>query len=151
MEKDIAKHIEEIRSQGRNHALMIVAEAVKKENGMKATVKHLDGQVRLGGIGAYLSDKIYEITKTETRVTVLGHVQRGSQPSPRDRLIGSAFGVHAVDMIANNQFNRITVWQNREVKDVSLNDVINKSKVVDPEGPLVKTARGLGVYLGNIK
>ena len=107
--KNIAKHIEEIRSLGRNHALMVVAEAVKKEDGTKATVMHIDGQVRLGGIGSYLADKIYKLTDTETRVTVLGHVQRGSQPSSRDRLVASAFGVHAVDMIARGRFNRITV------------------------------------------
>jgi len=146
--KGIARHIEKIRLQGRNHALMIVAEAVKKENGKKAIVKHGDGQVRLGGIGSYLADKIYKLTSTETRVTVLGHVQRGSQPSPRDRLIGSAFGIHAVDMISKNKFNRVAVWQNREVTDVSLESILNKSKTVDPQDPLVKTARGLGIYLG---
>ena len=123
---------------------------IKKEDGMKVTVTHVDGQVRLGGIGAYLADKIYELTETETRVTVLGYLQRGSQPSPRDRLIGSAFGVHAVDMIANNKFNRIAVWQNRSVTDVHLNEVINKSKTVDPRGHLVKIARGLGIYLGKL-
>jgi len=147
--KNIAKHIEEIRSQGRNHALMVVAEAVKKEDGTKATVTHVDGQVRLGGIGSYLADRIYKLTDAETRVTVLGHVQRGSQPSSRDRLVASAFGVHAVDMIAKRRFNRITVWQNRGVTDISLDKIINKSKKVNPNGALVKTARGLGIYLGN--
>tara|TARA_B100001123_G_scaffold222590_1_gene250688 strand:- start:1613 stop:2692 length:1080 start_codon:yes stop_codon:yes gene_type:complete len=147
--KDIAKHIEEIRSQGRNHALMVVAEAVKKEDGSKATVRHVDGQVRLGGIGTYLADKIYKLTDTETRVTVLGHVQRGSQPSSRDRLVASAFGIHAVDMIAKKRFNRITVWQNREVTDIDINQIINSSKKVNPNGQLVKTARGLGIYLGS--
>ena len=79
----------------------------------------------------------------------MGHLQRGSQPSSRDRLVASAFGIHAVDMIAKKKFNRIVVWQNREVKDVSLNEVINKSKKVNPNGPLVKTAKSLGIYIGN--
>ena len=70
--KSIADHIEKLRSQGRNHALIVVAEAVKKENGKKATVKYVDGEVRLGGIGNYLGDEIYKITDSETRVTVLG-------------------------------------------------------------------------------
>ena len=147
--KKIASHIEQIRNQGRNHILMVVAEAVKKEDGQKALIKHQDGQVRLGGIGSYLADKIYKLTKTETRVTVLGHVQRGSQPSSRDRLVASAFGVHAVDMIANRRFNRITVWQNREVSDVNINEIINKPKKVYSNSPLIKTARGLGIYVGN--
>ena len=149
--KNIAKHIDEIRSQGRNHALMVVAEAVKKEDGSRATVTHVDGQVRLGGIGSYLADKIYKLTDTETRVTTLGHVQRGSQPSFRDRLVASAFGVHAVDMIAKRKFNRITVWQNRGVTDVSIEDVISRSRKVNPNGPLVTTARGLGIYMGDLR
>ncbi len=74
--KGIANHIDQIRSKGRNHALIVVAEAVKKEDGKKATVKFVDGEVRLGGIGAYLGDEIYKLTDAETRVTVLGHVQR---------------------------------------------------------------------------
>ena len=55
--KSIAKHIEKIRNKGRNHALIVVAESVRKENGSKAYVKYIDGQVRLGGIGAYIGDK----------------------------------------------------------------------------------------------
>ena len=56
--QSISSHIEKIRSNGRNHALIVVAEAVKKEDGRKATVKFADGQIRLGGIGAYLADEI---------------------------------------------------------------------------------------------
>ena len=118
--KKIADHIDNIRTQGRNHALIVVAEAVKKENGSKATVKFVDGQVRLGGIGTYLGDEIYKLTDAETRVTVLGHVQRGAQPTHRDRLIASAFGVYAVDLIAKEKFNRIVVWKNRGVTDIDL-------------------------------
>ena len=98
--KKIADHIDNIRTQGRNHALIVVAEAVKKEDGSKATIKFVDGQVRLGGIGSYLGDEIYKLTDAETRVTVLGHVHRVAQPTHRDRLIASAFGVYAVDLIA---------------------------------------------------
>tara|TARA_Y100001970_G_scaffold288076_1_gene414343 strand:- start:33829 stop:34914 length:1086 start_codon:yes stop_codon:yes gene_type:complete len=148
--KEIAKHIEKIRSEGRNHALIIVAEAVKKENGKRATVKFVDGEVRLGGIGAYLGDEIYKLTDAETRVTVLGHVQRGAQPTHRDRLIASAFGVHAVDLIAQNKFNRVVVWKNRSVKDVNLNEVAGSSKTINKKDPLIEVARGLGIYIGDI-
>jgi 6-phosphofructokinase 1 len=102
--KSISRHIERIRSTGRNHALVVVAESVKKEDGSKATVKFVDGEVRLGGIGSYIGDKIHKSTEAETRVTVLGHVQRGAPPTHRDRLIASAFGVYAVDLIAKQQF-----------------------------------------------
>ena len=148
--KSIAKHIENIRKNKRNHALIVVAESVKKENGKKAYVKYIDGQVRLGGIGAYLGDKIYKLTNSETRVTVLGHVQRGAQPTHRDRLIASAFGVHAVDLIAKNIFNRVVVWQNRNVTDVDLNKIAGRSKTVRIKDPLVKVAKALGIYVGEL-
>ena len=148
--KSIAKHIENIRSNGRNHALIIVAESVRKENGFKATVKYIDGQVRLGGIGSYLGDEIYKLTNAETRVTVLGHVQRGAQPTHRDRLIASAFGVYAVDLVAQDKFDRVVVWQNREVTDVSLSSVAGKSKTISIQDPLIKVANGLGIYVGEI-
>ena len=148
--KKIADHIDNIRTQGRNHALIVVAEAVKKEDGSKATVKFVDGQVRLGGIGTYLGDEIYKLTDAETRVTVLGHVQRGAQPTHRDRLIASAFGVYAVDLIAKEKFNRIVVWKNRGVTDIDLNSIAGQSKTINVSDPLIKVAKGLGIYVGEI-
>ena len=148
--KKIANHIDTIRTQGRNHALIVVAEAVKKENGSKATVKFVDGQVRLGGIGSYLGDEIYKLTDAETRVTVLGHVQRGAQPTHRDRLIASAFGVYAVDLIAKEKFNRIVVWKNRGVTDIDLDSIAGQSKTINVSDPLIKVAQGLGIYVGEI-
>jgi len=145
---NIARHIDNIRTNGRNHALIVVAEAVKKENGSKATITFADGEVRLGGIGSYLGDAIYKLTDYETRVTVLGHVQRGAQPTHRDRLIASAFGVYAVDLIAKNKFNRIVVWQNRGVTDVDLSSIAGQSKTVQIDDPLIKVAQGLGIYVG---
>jgi len=146
--KSIAKHIEKIRSNGRNHALIVVAEAVKKEDGSKAIKRFIDGQIRLSGIGAYVGDKVAKITKSETRVTVLGHVQRGAQPTHRDRLIASAFGVHAVDLVAKEKFNRIVVWQNRGVNDIELDVIAGKSKRIKIDDPLIKVAKGLGIYVG---
>ena len=52
-------------------------------------------------------------------------------------------------MIANGKFNRLTVWQNREVTDVHINEIINNPKRVNPRGPLIKIAKGLGIYVGN--
>ena len=148
--KSISRHIARIRSNGRNHALIVVAESVRKENGTKAMIKFADGEIRLGGIGAYLGDEISKLTKSEVRVTVLGHVQRGAQPTHRDRLIASAFGVHAVDLIAQERFNRIVVWQKRGVTDVNLNEIAGKSKTINKNDPLIKVAKGLGIYVGEL-
>ena len=148
--KSLAQHLENIRKNGRNHALIVVAESVRKEDGSKAFVKYIDGEVRLGGIGTYIGDKIYKLTNAETRVTVLGHVQRGAQPTHRDRLIASAFGVHAVDLIAQNIFNRVVVWQNRSVNDVNLDSIAGFSKTINFNDPLIKVAKALNIYIGEI-
>jgi 6-phosphofructokinase 1 len=112
-------------------------------------VEYHGGARRFGGIGHYIADLIAEATGAETRVTVLGHVQRGSPPSAQDRLIGTAFGVHAVDLIAENKFDRMVAWQNRRVVDVSLADAIARYQAVDINSGLVKTARALGICLGD--
>jgi 6-phosphofructokinase 1 len=78
---NIAAKVEEIRQRGRNFSLLVVAEAVKSESGESLTMQHHGGQSRYGGIGHYLGHKLAELTGAETRVTVLGHVQRGGSPA----------------------------------------------------------------------
>jgi len=135
----IAAKIRSLRDRGRNFALVVVAEAVKT----------IEGESRFGGIGHYLGDRISEATEAETRVTVLGHIQRGGVPSPRDRLFASAFGVHAVDLIAEGRFDRMVAWSARQCIDVPLQDAIAEYQDVEPAGTLANTARGLGIYIGD--
>ncbi len=144
----VKRKIENVRSHGRNFALVVVAEGVRTEAGDTVTLKGPQGKERLGGVGQYLSDRIAEVAGAETRVTVLGHIQRGGQPAPRDRLFASAFGVHAVDLIAQGMFDRMVGWSNRQCIDVPLSEVQASPHPVDPYGALANTARGLGIYLG---
>ena len=146
----IAKKIGNLKKRDRNFALVVVAEAVRTEEGERITVSDSGGQMRLGGIGHYLGNRIAEITNAETRVTVLGHIQRGGTPSPRDRLFASAFGVHAVDLIAQGKFDRMVAWSNRQCIDVPIEEAIASYEVVDPDGALANTARGLGIYVGEV-
>jgi ATP-dependent phosphofructokinase / diphosphate-dependent phosphofructokinase len=136
------------RATGRTHALVVVAEGVKTEDGASATVKDASGHARYGGIGHYLADRLAQHTPAETRVTILGHVQRGGTPSPRDRLLASAFGVHAVDIVAQRRFGRMVAWQHGGVVDVALSEVTIGARTLDANGALVHTARGLGIHLG---
>jgi 6-phosphofructokinase 1 len=144
----IAARIQEVGREGRNHALVVVAEGCKTEAGQPLTVAWGGNQHRYGGIGHYLADKLESVVEAEIRVTVLGHVQRGGQPSNRDRLLASSFGVHAVDLVAEGQYDRMVVWQNRGVTDVAINKVVIGSRLVEPDGDMVHTARGLGIYVG---
>jgi ATP-dependent phosphofructokinase / diphosphate-dependent phosphofructokinase len=146
----VAGHIDKLRRGGRNFALVVVAEAVADRTGHRVFRQQNRGTATYGGIGNILGQAIGELTGAETRVIVLGHVQRGGQPNWEDRLIGSAFGVHAVDLIAQEKFDRMVAWQHREVVDVPLASAIERAQQVDPDGTLVRTARGLGICLGDV-
>lgn len=145
----IAKKIRDLKESGRNFALVVVSEAVKTPDGGKLEIAYEGGETRYGGIGHYLCKQIADMTGSETRVTVLGHVQRGSQPTYNDRLLASALGVHAVDLIRDGKFGRMVAWQNRQVTDVAIEDAIKAYQQVDLNGTLVHTARALGISLGD--
>lgn len=147
--ENVAKKINDVKKSGRNFALVIVSEAVKTPDGQKHQVVYHGGETRYGGIADYLGVKIAEATTFETRVTVLGHVQRGAAPTYNDRLLASALGVRAVELLAEGKFGRMVAWQNRSVVDVAIEDAIESCYTVDPKGVLVHTARSLGISLGD--
>ncbi len=144
----VARRIRDLLARGRTHALMVVAEGVKTEEGHHASVTDASGHSRYGGIGYYLAEKLTG-TGAEMRVTVLGHVQRGGTPSARDRLLASSFGVHAVQLVAEKRFGRMVAWRENGIIDVPLAEVTIGSRCLDPNDPLIRTARGLGVHLGD--
>ncbi|MFZ9414353.1 MAG: ATP-dependent 6-phosphofructokinase [Alphaproteobacteria bacterium] len=145
----VVRHIERVRASGRNFALIVVAEAIADEDGHQILQDDAQGRRRYGGVGHHVAAAISDATGAETRVTVLGHVQRGGSPDARDRLLGAAFGVHAVELVLAGRFDRMVAWWNRRVVDVPLAKVAHRSRTVDPHGPLVATARGLGICLGD--
>lgn len=140
--------IEDHRRSGRNFSLVVVAESVKLA-GAPRMYTDAHGQSRYGGIGQAVAQRIAECTGAETRVTVLGHVQRGGSPVPLDRVIASAFGVAAVDLVAEGRFDRVVGWRARQVIDVPLDEACAAYKAVDVNDPLVRTARGLGISFGD--
>jgi len=111
-------------------------------------IKDAEG-CRLGGIGQYLSQEICSRIGTETRVTVLGHIQRGGMPSHLDRLIATCFGVAAVDLIAKEKYDHVVTWQQRSIVAVPIEEAISKYSAVNPHGTLATTARQLGIFLGS--
>ena len=147
--ENIINKINDLRDEGRNFSLIIVAEAVKLPDGSPVMTTQSDGERRYGGIGHWLGDEIGQYKDVETRVTVLGHIQRGGTPSPRDRLMASVFGVHAVDLVAANKFNRMVGWANRKVIDLPIEEAVATYACVDTKGALVESARGLGICLGD--
>jgi phosphofructokinase-like protein len=145
----VAAKIESLRKRGRNHALVVCSEAIKAVGGKAFKQSEGGGEARYGGVGHRLGAEIAKATGAETRVTVLGHVQRGGTPSSRDRIIASAFGVHAVELVAAGKSGSMVAWQNREVVEVPLSAVIAGSGLVDLKGAQITAARGLGICLGD--
>ncbi|MDJ0599428.1 MAG: ATP-dependent 6-phosphofructokinase [Crocosphaera sp.] len=145
----VCQKIRRRQEKGKHFCLVMVSEAVRTEVGDQITELKQFGEDRLGGIGKYIAEQIGAKTGAETRVTVLGHIQRGGIPSPVDRLLGSAFGVAAVDLIAHGKFDQMVAWQNRQIVSVPIAEAIKTYRTVNPEGTLVKTARGLGICLGD--
>jgi len=145
----IAKKINAVKAGGRNFALVIVSEAVKTPDGDKLQVVYHGGEKRYGGIGEYLGVKIADATDSETRVTVLGHVQRGGSPTYNDRLLASALGVKAVELVDEGKFGRMVAWQNSGVVDVAVEDAIKQCRTVSKDSSLVHTARALGISFGD--
>tara|TARA_B100001057_G_scaffold416277_1_gene434210 strand:- start:2 stop:556 length:555 start_codon:yes stop_codon:yes gene_type:complete len=147
----IIKKLNEMKERNVKHSLIVVAEAVKKENGEKVIHKFKDGQQRLGGIGEYIANEIMTKTDIECRVTTLGHVQRGAPPTANDRILASAFGVYAVDLLHAKKFDRMVGWKDRKIIDVPITNAIKTYKNVERNDPLVETALSLGVYVGELR
>ena len=145
----VIKKLDEMKKRNVKHSLIVIAEAVKKENGEKVIHKFKDGQIRLGGIGEYIANEIMTKTDVECRVTTLGHVQRGAPPTANDRILASAFGVYAVDLLYKKKFDRMVGWKDRKIIDVPITEAIQTYKNVERNDPLVETALSLNIYIGD--
>jgi 6-phosphofructokinase 1 len=91
------------------------------------------GHVRLGGVGSILAREIEERTGFETRVTVLGHVQRGGSPTPRDRILATRYGLKAADLVGERRFGRMAALHGDAIVDVSLEEATAQLKTVPPD------------------
>jgi 6-phosphofructokinase len=147
----VTKHIEALRAGGRRTALVVVAEAAGKSDEPAANGEPGGGDDAPAhdGMGEWLAYRLARVTGAEVRATVLGHVQRGAEPTAEDRLLAYALGVRAVDLLAEGARDRMVAWWNRKVIDMPLEKVVGRSRTVDPDGSLVRTARGLGICLGD--
>lgn len=144
---NVYSHLQTVYAQ-KKHALIIVSEAVKTPDGSPVGSEH-NGRFRYSGIGHYLSEKIQNSINIDTRVAILGHIQRGGSPCAFDRIIGSAFGVAAVELIEQNKFNQIVLWNNQNVTHKPIDQAIAHYKAVQIDDCLIHTARGLNICLGD--
>jgi ATP-dependent phosphofructokinase / diphosphate-dependent phosphofructokinase len=146
----IAK-IREREGKGKKFTLVVVAEGAREKGGGFVTsgAQEANREARLGGIGAMISEEIGKRSGKETRYCVLGHLQRGGSPTTFDRVLCSMFGAVAVDLIAAGDFGKMVAWTGQQVSSVKISDAIGRLKTVPPEGNLARTARALGLSLGD--
>jgi 6-phosphofructokinase 1 len=138
VEFDIDKVCADLKTRhekGRYASIVVIAEGAKpKEGTMVLQSGEVDafGHVRLGGIGQLLAEAIEERTGFETRVTVLGHIQRGGTPTAFDRVLATRFGVAAIDAVHDGDYDHMVALQAGAIVRVPLAEAVTELKTVDP-------------------
>lgn len=124
--------IKKRHSRGKTFSIVAVAEGAHLKDQNLVAEEKLDafGHVRLGGIGNHIGQLIEQKTGFETRVTVLGHIQRGGTPTAFDRVLGTRFGVKAVELVKLEKFGYMVSLQGRNIGEVSLEEAVGKLKTV---------------------
>jgi len=135
---------------GKRFTLVVAAEGAKPAGGsLVGRSGGADREMRLGGIGALAAAEIEKRIGKETRVCVLGHLQRGGGPTSFDRLLCTRFGTRAVQLIADKQFGRMVALKPPDTVSVPITEAIGRLKRVTVDGELVGTARALGISFGD--
>ena len=146
---EIIRKIEERKALGRFFSLIVVAEGAHEKDNDQIYRVSSDGRKLLGGISAQISERLFADTGIETRVTVLGHTQRGGTPSPYDRNLATLFGCHAVELIKNEQFGRLVCMKACKVSDIDY-DVAERGSFspLPLDSDYIRSAEAIGTCLG---
>lgn len=134
--EEVCTLIKKRHSRGKNFSIIVVAEGAKFKKGQVIVQEEkLDafGHVRLGGIGQILGEEIEKRTGFETRVTVLGHIQRGGTPTAYDRVLGTRYGVKAMELVIEGNFGQMASLQGDKIVSVPLEAAVGTPKTVSME------------------
>ncbi|MDO5557401.1 MAG: ATP-dependent 6-phosphofructokinase [Clostridia bacterium] len=169
---DIKKTAEAIINRkkiGKNFAIVVVAEGAFPKNGDVEIKNERDNgvgviNVQLGGAGDKVAKELEQLTGLTSRCTVLGYMQRGGTPTSFDRVLSTKYGAKAMELALEGKFNVLTILKNGKLDSVSLEKVVGDNKeigavqggteesnvrLVTMEDDLVKTAKNIGICLGN--
>ncbi|GKU25439.1 6-phosphofructokinase [Clostridium folliculivorans] len=153
---DINKIVDKIRqreAEGKPFSIIVVAEGAKPLNGevvVSKVVADSPDPIRLGGIANKLAIDLENLIKNhEVRSTVLGHIQRGGNTSTYDRILSTRYGVAAVELINEGKFGNMVCLKGDAISYESLENVIGKTKDVNPDGELVTVAKKIGISFGD--
>jgi 6-phosphofructokinase 1 len=133
--EEVCSHLRRRHERGRSFSIVVVAEGAKPMEGTIQTregaARDAFGHERLGGIGVVLEEEIERRTGFETRMTILGHVQRGGVPTAFDRVLATRFGVAALDAVAAQRFGAMVSLQGTRIVEVPLQEALREPKLVD--------------------
>lgn len=152
---DIDKVVDAINKrteQGKNFTILAVAEgAISKEDALlsKKEMKKKLKDRKYPSVSYQIGAEIEERTGQEIRIAVPGHTQRGGSPCPYDRVISSRLGAAAGEFISKGEFGIMVGIKNNKIVPVPLEEVAGKLKMVDPEDPIIKEAKSLGICFGD--
>ena len=147
----ICAKIEERADSGKPFSIIVVSEGCRTMDGhpLFAVNSERRQTPRSGEIANTIGGWIGRETHRETRVTVLGHIQRGGSPSPFDRVLSTRLGVAAVDLVARGEFGRMVCLRCGSIQSTLIEQAVGVLKTVDPQGELVRTARAIGISFGD--
>jgi 6-phosphofructokinase 1 len=147
----VCQVVAEREAQGKKFTLVVVAEGAREAGRDFVTLGESGAirEARLGGIGAVVAEEIGRRTGKETRVCVLGHLQRGGAPTTFDRLLCSRFGAAAVRLIAEERYGRMVAHRPPDTDSIPLTEAIGQLRTVPQDCDIVRTARDLGISFGD--
>ena len=147
----VAKKIEERRDAGKNFSIIVVAEGAKsREESLLDKKAFKKARAAMPYSIAYrVAHELENATGLESRVTVLGYLQRGGTPSPYDRVLATRFGTEAAHFLAEGDFGKLVALQNGQIVGVPLEEIAGRVKNIPVDHPMIKTARELGTCLGD--
>jgi len=145
----VAEAVRKRDAEGCKSTLIVVAEGATEKDGHLSIRDTGQGEYHLGGIGERVATEVAKRTGKETRTCVLGHLQRGGAPTTLDRILGTRFGVAAVNLIAEGKFGHMVSYQNYQVLSVPIADAVHRIKLVSPDSQMVQTCRAVGISFGD--
>jgi phosphofructokinase-like protein len=152
----VCKKIAVREAAGKTFSIVVVAEGAREAGGIFSTVEGPEQkgpeqtrEARLGGVGMHVAEEIQRRTSKESRAVVLGHLQRGGSPTNMDRALCTAFGAHAVELIADGKLGHMVTFTGAQIASVPLAEATGKLRTVPLDGGFVRTARALGICLGD--
>ncbi len=145
----VAETVRKRNDDGCLSTMIVVAEGARPRNGAIRARATATGEYRMGGIAETVAAEVVNRTGQETRVCVLGHLQRGGAPTTLDRILGTQFGIHAVEMIAAGQYGCMVSYENYLVTEVPIADAVNRLRLVSPDSQMVQNARAVDIDFGD--